>query len=122
MVLWSASRIAAFKHDGGQFRSDGSNFWWIHYRDRDGQRRPRTNKYRRLAGRQKQLRERLQAKDNKTLVLIRKGEELTVAQWADFFLEKFYKPPIRTEKTLPLLQPRGKPLENGGSECDNSSI
>jgi hypothetical protein len=87
------------KHDGGLFKRDGSNFWWMHYRDRDGQRRRESTNTADWQEAQKQLRERLQARDNNTLALIRKGEELTVAQWVDFFLENFSKPPIRTEKT-----------------------
>jgi integrase len=87
------------KHDGGLFRRDGSNFWWMHYRDRDGRRRRESTNTADWQEAQKQLRERLQARDNNTLALIRKGEELTVTQWVDFFLENFSKPPIRTEKT-----------------------
>ena len=45
------------------------------------------------------LRERLQARDDNTLPLLRKGERITFTQWADHFLEAFSKPPIRAQKT-----------------------
>jgi integrase len=48
---------------------------------------------------QRQLRERLQARDNNTLDVVRKGEQLLFGEWADFFLEHYSKPPIRAAKT-----------------------
>jgi integrase len=45
------------------------------------------------------LRERLHARDNNVLDVIRKGEKLSLEQWADFFLENYSKPPVRAEKT-----------------------
>jgi hypothetical protein len=48
---------------------------------------------------QRQLRERLQARDNNTLHIVRKGEQLTFGEWADFFLENYSKPPIRAVGT-----------------------
>ena len=48
---------------------------------------------------QKRLRERLQARDSNTLPLLRKGEQLTFAQWSEHFLEAYAKPPIRARKT-----------------------
>ena len=30
--------------------------------------------------------------------IVRKGEQLTFGEWADFFLENYSKPPIRAEK------------------------
>jgi len=47
---------------------------------------------------QRKLRERRQARDDKILDVVRKGE-LQFADWADFFLESCSKPPIRAEKT-----------------------
>jgi len=41
----------------------------------------------------------LQARDSKTLPLLRKGEQLTFLQWSEHFLEAFSKPPIRARKT-----------------------
>src|SRR5258708_3765773 len=34
-----------------------------------------------------------------SLDVIRKGEKLSLEQWADFFLENYSKPPVRAEKT-----------------------
>ena len=48
---------------------------------------------------QKRLRERLQARDDKILEIIRRGEHLTFTEWADFFLENYSKPPMRAQKT-----------------------
>ena len=45
------------------------------------------------------MRERLQARDSNALDVIRKGEKLSLEQWADFFLENYSKPPVRAEKT-----------------------
>jgi len=45
------------------------------------------------------LRERLDARDTNVLDVIRKGETLSLEQWADFFLENYSKPPVRAEKT-----------------------
>jgi integrase len=45
------------------------------------------------------LRERLDARDNNFLDVVRKGEALSLNQWADCFLENYSKPPLRTEKT-----------------------
>ena len=49
--------------------------------------------------RRRKLRERLQARDDKILDVVRKGEQLQFADWVDFFLENYSKPPIRAEKT-----------------------
>jgi hypothetical protein len=46
-----------------------------------------------------ELRERLQARDDKVLDVVRKGEQLQFADWVDFFLENYSKPPTRAEKT-----------------------
>ncbi len=45
------------------------------------------------------MRERLQARDDNLLEVIRKGETLAYGQWADFFLENYSKPHVRAEKT-----------------------
>ena len=48
---------------------------------------------------QRRLRERLQARDNRTLEVVRRGEQLTFQDWADSFMENYSKPPIRAQKT-----------------------
>jgi hypothetical protein len=52
---------------------------------------------------QKRLRDRLQARDNIVLDIVKKGESLSFGQWVDFFLDNYSKLPMRAEKT-----PRGK--------------
>jgi len=69
------------------------------YRDRQGRRQRESTGTEDWDEAQRHLRERLQARDNNTLPLIRKGEQITLAQWSEHFLESFSKPPIRAAKT-----------------------
>ena len=48
---------------------------------------------------QRQLRDRLDARDNNTLNIIRKGRQLTFNEWVDFFSTNYSKPPMRAVKT-----------------------
>ena len=59
----------------------------------------RTDRDDRLEGGAERLRERLQARDDNVLEIVRKGEELTLKQWADLFLENYSRPPLRMPKT-----------------------
>ena len=87
------------KHDGSLFRKEESKLWWMDYRDRSGKRQRESTNTEDWDEAQKRLRERLQARDGNTLPLLRKGEQLTFAQWSAHFLEAFSKPPIRAQKT-----------------------
>jgi len=87
------------KHDGVVYRRNDSKIWWMRYRDRSGCRRLESTNTEDWQEAQRQLRERLQARDNNTLATIRKGEQLTFGEWADFFTENYSKPPIRAIKT-----------------------
>jgi hypothetical protein len=87
------------KHDGRLFRKEESKFWWMDYRDRDGNRQRESTNTDDWEEAQKGLRERLQARDSNTLPLLRKGEQFTFAQWSEHFLEAFSKPPFRAPKT-----------------------
>ncbi len=87
------------KHDGVIYQRNDSKIWWMRYRDRSGARRLESTNTRDWQEAQRQLRERLQARDNNTLVTLRRGEQLTFNEWADFFVENYSKPPIRAEKT-----------------------
>ena len=87
------------KYDGHVFRRKGTQFWWIRYRDRTGTRRAEPTGTADWKEAQKKLRERLQARDENVLEIVRKGEELTFQQWAELFLENHSKPPLRTPKT-----------------------
>jgi hypothetical protein len=87
------------KHDGGLYKRDGSKVWWMRYRDKDGIRRRESALTEDWGDAQKCLRERLQARDNNTLPALRRGQDLTFGEWADFYLENFSKPPFRALKT-----------------------
>jgi integrase len=87
------------KHDGVVYRRQGTNFWWMRYRERDGSLRKESTLTNDWHEAQKKLRERLQARDGNFLEVVRKGENLTFGQWADFFLENYSKPPVREFKT-----------------------
>ena len=69
------------------------------YRDRNGKRIRESTFTEDWQEAQRKLRERLQARDDKILEVVRKGEQLQFSEWADFFLENYSKPPIRAEKT-----------------------
>jgi len=87
------------KHDGVVFRRKGTQFWWIRYWDRTGTRRDEPTGTADWKEAQKKLRERLQARDDNVLEIVRKGEQLTLKQWAELFLENYSTPPLRTPKT-----------------------
>ena len=87
------------KHDGIVYRRQGTQFWWIRYWDRAGIRREEPTGTADWKEAQKKLRERLQARDDNVLEIVRKGEELSFKQWAELFLENYSKPPLRAPKT-----------------------
>ncbi|WP_321473506.1 tyrosine-type recombinase/integrase [uncultured Paludibaculum sp.] len=88
------------KHDGGLFKRAGSKVWWMQYREKGGQRRRESTGAEDWDEAQKRLRERLQARDNNTLPALRKGKDLAFAEWSEFYLENFSKPPFRAKKHL----------------------
>jgi len=87
------------KYDGVVYRRKETPFWWIRYRDRSGARQRESTFTQDWQEAQQLLRERLQARDSNVLDVVRKGEKLSLEQWADFFLENYSKPPVRAEKT-----------------------
>jgi integrase len=87
------------RHDGVVYRRNDSKIWWMRYRDKSGRRRLESTQTENWQEAQRQLRERLQARDNNTLEIVRKGEQLLFNDWADFFLEHYSKPPTRAPKT-----------------------
>jgi integrase len=89
----------ARKYDGLVYRRAGTQIWWIRYRDRKGVARRESSQTADWHEANKKLRERLQARDDNVLEVVRKGEALAFGKWADFFLENYSKPPIRAEKT-----------------------
>jgi len=87
------------KHDGSIYpRKDGKVLWMV-YRDRSGKRIRESTFTEDWREAQRKLRERLQARDDKILDVVRKGEHLQFSDWANFSLENYSKPPIRAEKT-----------------------
>jgi hypothetical protein len=87
------------KYDGGLFTRTGSKVWWMQYRDKAGKRQRESTGTEDWDKAQQRLRERLQARDNNTLPSIRRGQELTFGEWAEFYLENFSRPPFRAKKT-----------------------
>src|SRR5262249_29519982 len=87
------------KHDGVLYKRDGTQFWWMRYRDRTGERRQEPTGTSDWHEAQRKLRERLQARDDNILEIVRKGEQLLFQDWAEFFLENYSNPPMRAPKT-----------------------
>jgi integrase len=79
-------------------RSD-SQFLWVHYRDRDGEMMTESTGTADREEAERFLRERLGARDDGTLPMLLSSRNLTFGEWADWFLEKRSKPPIRSTKT-----------------------
>jgi integrase len=69
------------------------------YRDRNGNRIRESTNTEDWQEAQRKLRERLQARDDKLLEVVRNGEKLKFGEWVDFFLENYSQLPIRAEKT-----------------------
>jgi integrase len=69
------------------------------YRDRNGKRIRESTFTDDWQEAQRKLRERLQARDDRTLEVVRKGEQLQFSDWVEFFLENYSSPPFRAEKT-----------------------
>jgi len=63
------------------------------------------------------LRERLQTRDGNKLQVVRKGENITFEEWADLFLEKFSKPPVREPKTHVAILRAPNHLKKGFATC-----
>lgn len=106
------------KHDGVIYRRNDSKIWWMRYRDKNGDRRLESTQTEDWQEAHRQLRERLQARDNNTLDIIRKGQQMVFNDWADLFLEHYSKPPIRAPKThesnesaLKILRPVFGPMK-----------
>jgi integrase len=87
------------KHDGVVYKRNDSSIWWMRYRDKTGTRRLESTNTENWEQAQRVLRERLAARDNNTLDVIRKGRQITFDEWADLFLENYSKPPIRAKAT-----------------------
>ncbi len=84
---------------GTVYQRSDSAFWWMRYRDRQGQlqREPTGTTDKEEA--ERMLRERLSARDEGRLPVILASKDLTFNQLTDWFLERRSKPPYRAEKT-----------------------
>ena len=102
----------ARRYDGVVYRRNGTAIWWIRYRDRNGNARRESSHTADWHEAQRKLRDRLQARDENVLEVIRKGETLAYGQWADFFLGNHSKPPVRAEKTHQVNLRVAKHLKN----------
>jgi hypothetical protein len=87
------------KHDVVIYRLNDGKIWWMRYRDTSGTRRLESTNSEDWDEAQRRLRERLQARDNRTLEVVRRGEQLTFKDCTDSFMENYSKPPIRAAKT-----------------------
>lgn len=87
------------KHDGVVYRRNDSNVWWMRYRDNSGRRCLESTNTTDWTEAQRILRERLAARDSNTLDVLRKGKQTLFGEWADYFLENYSKPPIRSKAT-----------------------
>jgi integrase len=92
--------MARPRNTGGKvYPREGSAFWWITYRARDGHRIRESSETTDREEAERFLRERLAARDEGRLPAILSGKNLTFDEWTDWLLEKRSKPPYRSEKT-----------------------
>jgi hypothetical protein len=87
------------KTGGTVYSREGTAFWWITYRARDGHRVTESSGATNREEAERFLRERLAARDEGRLPAILSSKNLTLDEWMDWFLEKRSKPPYRSEKT-----------------------
>jgi hypothetical protein len=59
----------------------------MRYRDASGSRRLESTGTEDWDEAQRRLRERLRARDNRTLEVVRRGEQLTFQNWTEYFME-----------------------------------
>ena len=87
------------KHDGVLYRRKESAIWWMRYRDKRGERQFESTGCTDWQEANKKMRERLTARDQNVLEVVRKGEQLLFQEWADHFMRNYSQPPIREQKT-----------------------
>ena len=86
------------KHDGVICRRNDGNVWWMRYRDKDGSRRLESTKSTDWEEAQRQMRERLAARNNNSLEILRKGKKPYLNEWADFSCRTIPNPPFEQPK------------------------
>src|SRR3984893_14508214 len=87
------------KHDGVVYKRGGTKALWMSYLDRAGKSIRESTFNEDWQEANKKIRERLDARDNRVLEIVRKGEQMGFEEWVNFFLENYSKPPIRADKT-----------------------
>ncbi|HEV2495723.1 MAG TPA: site-specific integrase [Terriglobia bacterium] len=87
------------KISGTVYPRKDSAFWWITYRNREGQVVQESTGTADRDQAERFLRERLDARDDGVLPTILASKNLTFGEFVDWFLEKRSKPPFRAEKT-----------------------
>jgi integrase len=100
------------KHDGVVYTRPGTNVLWMSYPDRNGKRIRESTFTQDWQEANRKLRERLLARDDKVLDIVKKGEQLGFEKWVDFFLENYSKPPLRARKTHEVNMRAAKHLKN----------
>src|SRR6266567_5847975 len=100
------------KHDGVVYSRAGSKVLWMSYPDQHGKRIRESTFTQDWQEANRKLRERLLARDDKVLEIVKKGEQLGFEQWVDFFLENYSNPPLRARKTHEVNMRAAKHLKN----------
>jgi integrase len=87
------------KMSGTVYPRKDSAFWWISYRNREGQVVQESTGTTERQQAEYFLRQRLDARDEGKLATILASKNLTFRQWAEWFLENRSRPPFRTQNT-----------------------
>lgn len=87
------------KNEGTVFTRAGSVFWWIRYPNREGKILRESAETTDRQEAERFLRTRLEARDEGRLPIVLLGKNLTFSELADWFLERWSKPPFRSENT-----------------------
>jgi hypothetical protein len=81
----------ARKYEGVVYRRAGTEIWWIRYRDRNGIARRESSLTADWQEASKKLRERLQARDDNLLEVVRKGGTLGFRAMGGFLLGELFQ-------------------------------
>ena len=78
------------KHDGSVYKRNDGKILWITYRDRNGRRIRESTFTEDWQEAQRKLRERLQARDDKLLEIVRKGRATSILRMGGLFSGKLF--------------------------------